>query len=175
MSTRVIEPKFSSPTFRLKPSTYVVTNGQIFSYYAIKIEDETTEAPIFRFKQSPPVIRDGVVAIKKKLYFVTTKDLVRGIVRKSREIGLEELTGNDRTAITEQSNRVSSSENGDSSGTALPSEDQSGASEFATLEINEANDSLEPEQVRALHDLVLKEEGKAWGEWAEEWEISDHP
>jgi hypothetical protein len=76
-------PKLTMNDFKLKNNYYVVTNGEVFNYYPIKVEKET-DAPFIKFEKSPPVILEGLAVVNKQVYRVPLADLLRGIIRKSR-------------------------------------------------------------------------------------------
>lgn len=179
-----LDPKSSSSTFSVKNNQYVVTDGTTFSYYLMKVEDEETTSPIFRFNKTPPVLLEGIAIIRRKLYAVTIDDLMRGVIRKSREIKLEgkenartstdaeNLSGSSTELHHAVQPRTVNIETSDvkSGGETVQLTDESGIMPFDTLEITEASNSFEPEQIGALLDLVFKEEGKSWDD---EWEIAE--
>ena len=159
-------PKLSVPTLELKNNYYVVPDNGLFNYFAIKITDESVDRPIMRLEKSPPIIVDGLMIIKKKIYAVTAGDLFRGIVRKSREIKTEKRdnsgnTGNS-TRTEESSGRGTVS---DLNGTSVvQNPDQSGTNPIATMEVDQVVNSAWDDQIDALlHSLSSKEGG--------EWEV----
>lgn len=163
-------PKLISETFKVKNNYYVVTDGNVFNYYPIKVEVTPEDKPFFRLEKSAPVLLEGVAIIDKKVYAVPLSDLMRRLVRKSREINLEVVNGSFNT----------SSDATAADSTLPPSPDVAGTKAIQPIvkrrsnreievEIGEAADIAWQDQVRALLSVVSEEEGFG----GEEWEITD--
>ncbi|MNK10028.1 hypothetical protein D3C87_280400 [compost metagenome] len=155
-------PKRSSSTLEPKNNFYVVRSGLLFNYFPIKVLEAPPEAPIFRFEKTPPVIVEGVAIISGKIYLVTPEDLLRGVVRKSREITIakrEDVNGNAGTSgdITIEGD-PSTGTGGIASGEAVRHQEQQGAGSKARLEVCQAADSTWANEVGALLDFIDSKE-----------------
>jgi hypothetical protein len=167
-------PKLSTRTFELKNNYYVVTNGQVFSYYAIKVFPSDENSPLIRLEKSPPVILEGLAIVNKKAYKVTVGDLLRRVIRKSREIQLEALNGRSSkrtTTTTTTSNTKDGSDAviGVNSSETVQHKNESGTISETEVEISEVADLAWEEQVGSLLDIILKKEGIE----GENWEIEN--
>lgn len=160
-------PRMSTPTLEIRNKYYAVTDGTVFSYYPITYEDASSNPNIIRLVKSPPLLLEGWVIVEKKIYLVTTEDLLRKIIRKSRLVTLESING----SITATTNRgpVSSDAVSTVVSTALQHINQSGALSVTEVEVSQAADAAWSEQVRSLLDLENEEEGL----FSEAWEIED--
>lgn len=176
LSSTINVPKMSSSTLEIKNNYYVIKNGLFFNYFPIKVEETPPEANIIRFEKTPPVIVEGVAIISKKLYRVTAQDLLRGVIRKSREIAIakrEEVNGTTKSTTNSRSYTVIGTEESTGSGSgdiAIPetvrNPTQRTASPKTELEIGEAADAAWQDQVGALLDFMHSKEGI-------EWEVAD--
>lgn len=157
---------------------YIVKDGLLYNYYSIKIVPFEVDQKILRFEKYPPIIAEGVVMIKKKLYRVTPEDLLRGLVRTSREI-VKVKRDKEKDVENVGNNRSNhpdvdiSTANTDASVSASPvvrdavqHQQQQSAFGLAILEESELVDSSWQEQIGALQDFVSEKEGG-------EWEISN--
>ena len=164
--SNVTKPKLTTEALELKNNYYVVTNGEIFNYYPITVEETLdSPTPIIRFLKSPPVLLEGIAILKKRIFSVTIEDLSRKVIRKSREIIRESTHARTITTAAELSaNSVS---------TPLSTEvqliNEPGPSAEAQLEVNQAANATWDEQIGALlHHLSEKEGGGL------EWEVEDN-
>lgn len=157
-----IEPDYSQISFTPRKNYFGVTDGVEYKYHAISIEDPETEKPIFRFRKSPPTLHEGFVTIEKKIYYVTTEDLLRRIIRKSREISLEEINGTNTTSSTPVVQTI---------GTIIQHQQQPAIDNATELEIDQVVNATWNEEIRTLlgHSTSQAEE-----EWFADWEISDN-
>lgn len=157
------EPNLIAETLSLKNNFYVVKDGENYNYHKISIKDVDTERPIFRFDKHPPVVQDGIVIIKKKLYRVTMEDILHGVVRKSRELKVEVI----KNGIAKQRASIEKSiDTNDgvstSSGKAVQHSDEFGLSEDDEVEISKQANLYWEEQVGTLLGTLHKEEGGTW-------------
>jgi nitrogenase subunit NifH len=151
-------PKMSSPTLEIKNNYYVVKTGLLYNYYPIKVKAGQPEDGIIRFEKTPPVLMEGIAIVNKKAYHVTTGDLMRLVIRKSREVVVavakrEKINGKAETSTSTVSETLQHS-------------DEHRASRKTEMEISEAADNAWSEQIGALLDSFVAKEG-------EEWEITD--
>lgn len=79
-------PKAFSSTLDPKNNKYVVKTGLIYNYFDIKVAPAAETDGIIRFEKTPPVLVEGIAVVGKKFYKVTPQDLLRGVIRKSREL-----------------------------------------------------------------------------------------
>lgn len=166
----------SSSTLEIKNNFYVVKSGLLFNYFPIKIVDTEADAPLFRFEKTPPVIMEGVAIIGKKLYHATPADLLRGVIRKSREIAIAKREG--INGKSESKSVGSTGSGGSSEGIsgnivgdvdvreAIQHPDEQRAGAKTELEIGKAADAAWQEQIGTLLDYLSEEEGI-------EWEVAD--
>jgi hypothetical protein len=163
-----IIPKLTIDDFKIKNNYYVVTDGKVFNYYSIKVEPASESALFFRFEKAPPVILEGIAIINKKVYKVPLQDLLRRIVRKSREVDLRKEDGKQETSIG-TSDSISADEVIDTpvaGAKTVQRKNERGADREAEVEVGKAADSAWKDQVRALLVTLSEEEG-------EDWEIED--
>ncbi len=130
-------------------------------------------AEILRFEKSPPVILEGVAVIDKRAFRVTVQDLLRRVVRKSREIDLGTLLdGNSsRRIITETTNDSTDPIIGISATNTVRHTDQLSTSTEDPLAFSEAADAAWSEQIGALFRSISQEEGFE----GQDWETSEAP
>lgn len=152
---------YSQELFSPKNNYYAVTDGEKYSYHIIKIEDEDTTKQFFRLKKNPPFIQEGFACIGGRIYYVPIADLLRRVIRKSREIKLEDINGN----LTSNSNAVTKT-----SSTTIQDSNESRAVILTELEINKAANVAWVNEIDALLSAsdTETEEG-----WFNEWEISN--
>jgi len=148
----------SLPTLDIKNNYYVVKVGLLYNYYSIKIKPFTEEEGIIRFEKAPPVIMEGVAIVNRKLYHVTPQDLLRGVIRKYRELAVP--------AKREKVNGKSESTRTSTVRETLQHPVKSGTGSETELEIVQAADNAWSEQIGALLDIIAEKEGV-------EFEISD--
>ena len=176
LSSSINRPKLAAPTLELKNNYYVVPNADSFSYFPIKIVESTMDQPIMRFEKHPPVLIDGIVIVKKKLYEVTAQDIFRGVIRKSREINTDkrDTDGSARTNTTPTSDDNLNTEKREgctvettkaSKPTVLHPK-QCRAERSAGMEIDENANKAWTDQIDTLLDFISSKEG-------EEWEVTD--
>lgn len=166
-------PKMSTTTLELKKNFYVVHDGTHFHYFPVKIQ-ESGDAPILRFEKSPPILMEGVVIVgqpkstKCRVYRVPVNDLIRGVIRKSREIkptnrvsandGSEGSNTNDNSVVTQEADK-SSRGLGES---VVHAANKSGALEAAEMEISKAADIAWEDQIGTLLHHISSQEGAEW-------------
>jgi len=87
MATSDNAPRTSTTSLEpIRGDTFVVQVGLLYNHYTIRPDDRYTNKPIFTLKKRPPVLREGIAIINRKFYHVPLQDILRGVVRKSREI-----------------------------------------------------------------------------------------
>jgi hypothetical protein len=79
-------PKAFSSTLDMKNNKYVIKTGLIYNYFDIKVAPAAETDGVIRFEKTPPVLIEGIAVVGKKFYKVTPQDLLRGVIRKSREL-----------------------------------------------------------------------------------------
>lgn len=173
-TTSKIRPKLSLPDLELKNNHYVIPSGGLFNYFVIKVDESTQDLPIMKFERCPPLVIDGVVIFRRKMYEVTVGDLLRGIIRKSREIKIEDDTDGSATTSSNpnpDSKPVDAGDSGTPSAetipafigkATLPGEYKSGVVLPLEVEIAEALDAAWENQVDTLLDFVSSKEGGEW-------------
>jgi hypothetical protein len=171
LATSVNKPKMSYTTLEIKKNYYVIPDGEKFHYFPIKIKDEKTTRPIFRFEKSPPVIMEGIAIIDSKLYHVPVQDLLRGIIRKSKEIqpaNRVSENGSSNTTIISHSGTTSPTAKstfgvvGDLNGANLQYSNESATVDPTTLEINSAANLAWTDQIDSLLSFISEKEGCEW-------------
>lgn len=151
-------PKMSSPTLDIKNNYYLVKTGLLYNYYPIKVKPFTEDDNIIWFEKTPPVLMEGIVIVGKKPYHVTTQDLMRGVIRKSRAVAVakrEKVDGKSESVTSIKSLRQT-----------LQHPDEQRVSREASVEILEDANAAWEEQIGALLDSFAAKEG-------DEYEISD--
>lgn len=156
-------PKLSLSTFEMKNNYYVVTDGQTFNYFPIKVADSPDTSPLIRFVKAPPILMEGVAIVNKKKYHVTLKDLQRSLIRKSRLINQEAIDASNKRNATKNSPAVGANTN---PGEAVLNRDEQPVVKETEVEINEAADAAWSDQIGSLLSFISEKEG-------EEWEITD--
>lgn len=171
-TTPINIPKLTTEDFKIKNNYYVVTDGNVFNYYPIKVEPDNGK-PFLRFEKAPPVILEGLAIINKLIYRVPVQDLTRRIIRKSREVNLEVLNGiNTRNSITDtdkSTNAVESLTITSGKSDTIQYKDERGASREIEVEISQAADIAWSNQIRTLLNTISEKEGFE----GETWEIED--
>lgn len=160
-------PTSVSEIMTRKNNYYIVKQGDLYNYFRITLQPYLAGDLIMRFNKHPPVIREGIVVIEKKCYRVTIPDLMRGVIRKSREL-VKVQNGTKSIATTiEHAKPVVPSIVPISSGepTVHDSNEQAVSGEVEN-EICQQADLCWNEQVESLLHSIHQEEGG-------EWEISD--
>jgi len=170
-------PKMSIPTLEVRRNYYVIPDGEQYHYFPIKVIDD--DRPFFRFEKAPPVLMEGIALIggvrrKTKLYRVPIQDLMRGIIRKSREINpANRVTANGSSGTaTNQPGTYDTSEGaytppGRAGVDAIVQHSQQqGPQDGPEMEVSEAADLAWTEQIDALLGFISEKEGV-------EWEIAD--
>ena len=151
-------PKLALSELTVKDNYYVVKKGDVYNYFPIKVKPFTEEDNIIRFEKSPPVLMEGIAIVGKKPYKVTPQDLMRQIIRKSREVAVPKRdkvngkSGSTRNATPAVSETVQHS-------------NESGTVGKTEVEESQAADNAWEDQIGALFDLISAKEG--------EFEISD--
>lgn len=161
-------PKLTMNDFKLKNNYYVVTNGEVFNYYPIKVEkDLGTE--LLRFEKAPPVILEGIAVVNKKMYKVPVQDLLRGIIRKSREINLEVENGSNASDADDSTSATEVIDTPVAGRKTVQRKDERGISREAEVEVGKTADAAWQDQMRALLVALSEEEGE------EDWEVTEAP
>ena len=174
-------PKMSSTTLELKKNYYVIHDGTHFHYFPVKILAGSGEAPILRFEKYPPVLMEGVVIVgqggrssKCNVYKVPVHDLMRGVIRKSREIkptNRVKADGSSGTTAIGSDDNVSFQQDDVTSRiveNAVHAANQSGALEAVEMEVHKAANVAWEEQIDTLLHHISSQEGS-------EWEIAGDP
>jgi len=172
-------PKMSTPTLEVRRNYYVIPDGQRYHYFPITVSDDR-ERPFIRFSKAPPVLMEGIAIIGEprsrrapRLYHVPLQDLMRGLIRKSREIkpanrvATNGSTGNptDHNS-SDGSDQATTSTGGECADRTVQRVDQQRAGDLIEMEVCEAADLAWTEQIDALLHHLSEKEG-------EEWEIAD--
>lgn len=153
-------PKLITAELAVKDNYYVVKTGLLYNYYPIKVKTFTDTDSIIRFEKSPPVLVEGIAIVGKKPYRVTPQDLMRQIIRKSREVavpkrdkvnGKSGKTGSDSVVVPE----------------AIQHSNKPAVGAKTEMEECQAADAAWEEQIGALFDFISSKEG--------EFEISEDP
>lgn len=150
-------PKMSSATLDIKDNYYLVKTGLLYNYYPIKVKPYGADDAIIRFEKSPPVLMEGIVIVGKKPYHVTPQDLMRQIIRKSREVAVpkrDKVNGKSRAASTSTVCET------------LQHSDQQSVVRKTEMEVLKDADAAWAEQIGALFDIISEKEGI-------EYEVSD--
>lgn len=161
-------PNFNYDSLVIKNNFFVIKDGLEYKYYKITVDndvplDET--GPIIRFDKHPPIIHDGIVILQKRLFRVTMQDIMRGVIRKSREIKVEEsILGTAKRRSIGKSTDVDSITI--SSGQTVQHQNQQGISNDDEAEIIKQADLYWKEQTDSLLHSLHQETGG-------DWEISD--
>lgn len=151
-------PKLATAELTVKDNYYVVKTGQLYNYYPIKVKTFTEADSIIRFEKSPPVLMEGIAIVGKKPYRVTPQDLLRQIIRKSREVAVpkrDKVNGKSGNAGTGSSTQIE----------AVQHSDKPGVSGEAEVEERQVADAAWDDQIGALFDFIAAKEG--------EFEITD--
>lgn len=157
----------SKTTLEIRKNYYVVPDGDLFHYFPLKVVDENTERPIFRIEKSPSVLMEGIAILGKRLYRVPVQDLMRGVIRKSREIQpANRVNSNGSTGNTTNPATLPGTSNGAVSaptGSAVSADNnQHGTSSDVDLEVCEAADLAWEEQIQSLLSFISEKEGGEW-------------
>lgn len=167
-------PKMSIPTLEAQKrgrQYYVISEEGQYHYFDIKLEEGSLTQPVMRFDKSPPVLIEGIAVIGRKFYRVPIKDLMRGIIRKSRELNLaNRVTGNgstrnssntaDPTGLSDKGEGPDLSRN--SADNPVQNTDQQRAGETSWVEdIQDANVAWDG-QVESLLSFISAKEGSGW-------------
>jgi hypothetical protein len=143
-------PKYVDEEFTPRNNYYVVTDGRRFYSYSIKAGEMNPDAPIIRLERNPPILMEGFAIIGRRVYLVSRQDLLRKVVRKSKEI-VKESTTNDATNINSTVAAAIAS-------AAVSDSDEPGLSEAAQLEIAKNADAAWKEQVGTLLGIKAAKE-----------------
>jgi len=169
MEDTTSKPKLSTSTLDIKSNFFVVPNAGLFNYFPVKIDADTADKPIMVFEKGPPILVDGIVIHNKKLYEVTSQDILRGIVRKSREIKVERDTRGSAKPTRPASTPVDTSSTdsaknsiADVANKAIRDKQHSRVIETAELELAEAANAAWEDQVGTLLDFISSQEGEEW-------------
>lgn len=158
-------PRKSSTVLDKKGTAYIVPQNGAFHYYSIKVKEESLGKPIMRFEKRPPLLVDGWVSVKRKLYAVTMDDILRGIIRKSREVRNVEREIDGYSEPGSDPGATSSTTVSTVTGTAgggRTSDNRPSAIPDIGMEVWSDADLAFDEQVRALLDLANAKEGGTW-------------
>jgi hypothetical protein len=152
------KPKLSLPTLEMQNNCYVVQSKEMYHYFPVKIEEDPSKPLFLKFKKTPPVLVDGYVFYKKELYEVSSDDILRLRVRKSKVIKREASNGKSNTRNSDPAGTSS----GASTQSAIQRVNQSRISRAAVLEVDVAADASWEEQTESLLHLVSSKEGGEW-------------
>jgi hypothetical protein len=163
-------PKMSHTTLEIRKNYYVIPDGEQFHYFPIKVLDEKTSRDIFRLEKTPPVIIEGIAILDNKLYHVSVKDLMRGVIRKSKEIKpANRVTENGsstnsshNSGTTDPSTEASTGSIRGTDGTNLRSNDEQGSLSASEMEVNRAANLAWSEQIDSLLSFISEKEGGQW-------------
>jgi hypothetical protein len=176
LSDKLTTPRMSTPTLELRNRYFAVTDGNVFSYYPITW-DLDDDRPILRFTKTPPVLLEGYAIVNKKIYLVSSDDILRRVIRKSKEVTLESINGTATEPSTEPNfDSIESRLFTDpTTATLVNAVIQSGDIERTVIgpvkvEVGTAADLAWSEQVRALLHTSVEEEEFELGET---WEIEN--
>jgi len=86
---RSSRPAFRSPTLIRKSGYYVVLRNEHFNYFRCLAEPSGEH--LLKMTKAPPIFSEGVYILNKEVFFVTEKDLRKGIIRRSRKLTLKRL------------------------------------------------------------------------------------
>jgi len=153
-----------------KKDYYIVPWLGKFHYYKIQPVVERN-ASLYEFTVKPDTRKEGFVAIGKDLYYVTFKDLIRGVIRKSRKLEIKSGStyadlldyGNEQPAKSKPKSKRAGATNtvlieqGIPETTIQP-EDQSRLIADFGLDLIKSVDLASQIQERALHAFILEEE-----------------
>jgi hypothetical protein len=145
-------PKLSLTTMNVKDNYYVIKSGQVYSYFPIKVKPFTPTDPIIRFEKSPPVLLEGIAIVGKKPYRVTPppQDLMRQVIRKSREVAIPKRDKVNGTAESTSNTAVCET---------VQHPVKQRTSGEAPVEVLEAADNAWEEQIGTLLDFISEKEG----------------
>lgn len=164
-------PKMSFPTLEIRKNYYVITEQGQYHYFPIKVMDDKSERPIFVLEKAPPVLIEGIAIIGSRLFRVRIQDLMRGVIRKSREIkpaNRVQTNGSDGTASnTNSSNATGSQGSGADAGRGSNESGVQRSVERSTptaveVEVGEAADLAWTEQIDSLLHHLSEKEGVEW-------------
>ena len=153
------EPKLSLPTLEARNNYYVVPAGGRFHYFPIKAVEGTEDLPVIRLEKAPPIILDGFAIFKKKIYDVRSRDVLRCIVLKSREVSVKRDTSG--RASNKPTNPIQDTAERASGKTVYDIGQQPVVSDVE-LEVHEAADASWKNQVESLLGIVSSKEGGEW-------------
>lgn len=148
-------PRFIETSFTFRNNFYVITDGTHFVYYPIRASANSA-SPILRMFRTPPVLLEGMAMVNNKVYLVPYDDLVRRIIRKSREIQ-KEVNHASSSTIPDIVNTVAA----DSISDLI----KSGVIDASEVEVSEAADAAWADQIGSLLYPLSEEE--------EEWEAEN--
>lgn len=77
-------PKYTRATIDKVNDTFIVKDGLFYNYYPIKVSI-MIPGKVLKIDVSPPLIADGYIVFKKKIYQVNKKDILRRKFHVSRE------------------------------------------------------------------------------------------
>lgn len=165
-------PKMSIPTLEVRKNYYVIPDGQQYHYFPIKVTDDGR--PIIRFEKAPPVLMEGIAIVgdpwrKIKLFKVPIQDLMRGVIRKSREIKpANRVKANGSSGIATNQPGTDNSEGAyaptrrDRVDANVQHKDQQGLEDGLEVEVCQAADLAWTEQIDTLLGFISEKEGEAW-------------
>lgn len=175
---KIKKPKVapSSATLSKKKGCYIVPWLNKFYYHKIQPVQEVNNF-LYKFSVRPDTLKEGLVCINKDLYYVTYKDLIRGVIRKSRKVEIKSgstyadlLTLNSTRVESKQTaSRIRTRKTSEKAKQSSPevrvlTENERGLVGQFGLEICKSVDLAHAEQERTLLYSLSEEE--------EDWEIS---
>jgi hypothetical protein len=150
------KPRLSLPTLEVQNNCYVVPSGGKYHYFSVKIEEDPLKPNFLYFKKTPPILVDGFVFYKKEMYQVSSDDILRLRIRKSKIVQKENLNG---TCNNNGSTVAKTSPPGK---TSVRNTRQPTAKHIAVLEVDLAADTTWEEQTDSLLHLISSKEGGEW-------------
>lgn len=153
------KPKLSLPTLEIQNNCYVVPSRGRYHYFPVKLEEDPLTPSFITFKKTPPILVDGFIFYKKELYEVTSDDILRTRVSKSKVIQREKLDGK-----RNNSGDTSNPDNSSSlpAGVIIQDRNKSATNGAAILEIDIAADTAWKDQADSLLHLISSQEGGEW-------------
>jgi hypothetical protein len=160
---KIKAPTSVSETMTRKNNYFIVKQGDLYNYFRVTLLPYKDGDLIMRFDKHPPVLREGIVVIEKKCYKVTLPDLMRGVIRKSRELekvqnGIKSITTTAECTKSSVSSVVLIS----SGKPTIHNPDQQTTSSEVENEVCQQADLCWNEQVESLLHSIHKEEGGIW-------------
>lgn len=157
------KPKLSLPTLEMQNNCYVVPAGGRYHYFPVRIEEDVVPSQFLLFKKAPPIIVDGFVFFKKELYAVSSDDILRTRIRKSKIIQRENSNGKcNNSGASPSSTTSTTTPVGSGAGNVVQGGQQSATLGAAVMEVDVHADAAWQEQADSLLHLISSQEGGEW-------------